>query len=936
MVLRSPHGEGRIRFRKLSDGLFLSALLILLLFTSGLGLFAAVSPSRVVRVAFPPGNGINEVNEDGSYGGTTYAWLSEIAKYTGWEYELVTGGAMELMEDMSSGGDLDIMGGMYYTPIYDDVYEYTKYAAGTSYCWLIYRKDDHSIHDFDLTTLNGKTIGVYSRAVARIDRLEKFLSFNELSCELRRYDDISDYENCLEDDSVDLMLGSDVFMDEGYNVAAKFDGQPYYFVVKNGETELRDQLDWAMSEIYAANPNFAIEIYHRYSYASDHVNSIAFSDADLAYIAQAEPIRVAVQSDRYPLHYYQTDGMESGATYDLFKLISRKTGLTFSFVFADTYQDMIDLVHDGKADIMGYFFDDENFAKANGFVLTSSYASLDNVMLRNKKSAFPAEDLTLAVIKGTAVPDDGLHNSVLYFDSSEECLRAIDSGEADYMQLPSSFASELYQKDFYANISIMEAQKRSVSLTIALPLPVNLPLYPILSKTLKSFSSEESERIRSQNLIPPDVGKATFKSLVYSHPIVSVFIFLTILFVIACGMVIIWRAKMNTQVLKFQLDKSVEMAQAKQEFLSRMSHELRTPMNAIIGLTNYMLITEELSPTVRENMKKINSSSQFLLSLVNDVLDMSKIESNKMTLRCAPFNLTAILGQMEDMFQSQMDDKGIRFELQRNVSDPFVLGDEVRLKQVLVNLLSNACKFTEPDGLVIFSMTQIGAWDGKGRYRFCVEDNGVGIGRNDLPRIFESFEQVLGTGNSKQGTGLGLPISANLVRLMGGDLQVRSEFGIGSEFFFEIELPQTKAFDDVSVGIPTGLDQESFEGIQVLLAEDNDINAEIATDFLNLKDIEVEWVRDGQAAVNEFASRPVGTYDVILMDIQMPVMDGLTATKMIRAMSRPDASRVRIIAMSANSFQQDIDLAVEAGMDGYITKPFEVEQLYAAIRKCRS
>lgn len=935
MVLRSPCGEGRIRFRKLSDGLFLS-LSFLLVFASGLGLFAAETPSKVLRVAFPPGNGINVVNGDDSYGGTTYAWLSEIAKYTGWEYEFVTGGAMELMDDMSSGGDLDIMGGMYYMPIYDDIYEYTKYAAGTSYCWLIYRKDDSSIHDFDLTTLNGKTIGVYGRAVARIDRLEKFLSFNELSCELRRYDDVNDYENCLEDDSVDLMLGSDVFMDAHYNVAAKFDGQPYYFVVKKGETELRDQLDWAMGEIYAANPNFAIEIYNKYSYASDHVNSIAFSEADLAYIAQAEPLRVAVQRDRYPLHYYQTDGTEAGVIYDLFRLISKKTGLTFSFVFADTYLDMVNLVHDGEADIMGYFFDDENFAKANGLVLTSSYASLDNVILRNKKSAFPAEDLTLAVIKGMAVPADGLHNSVLYFNSSEECLRAINSGEADYMQLPSSFASELYQKDFYANIAIMEAQKRSTVLTIALPLPVNLPLYSILSKTLKSFSSEESERIRSQNLIPPDVGKATFKSLVYSHPVISISIFLIILLVVVCGMILLWRSKMKTQVLKFQLDKSVEMAQAKQEFLSRMSHELRTPMNAIIGLTNYMLITEELSPTVRENMKKINSSSQFLLSLVNDVLDMSKIESNKMTLRCAPFNLTAILGQMEDMFQSQMDDKGIRFELQSNVSDPFVLGDEVRLKQVLVNLLSNACKFTEPDGLVIFSMTQIGAWNGKGRYRFCVEDNGIGIGQNDLPRIFESFEQVLGTGNSKQGTGLGLPISANLVRLMGGDLQVRSEFGVGSKFFFEIDLPQTKAFDDVSVGISTGLDQESFEGIQVLLVEDNDMNAEIATDFLNLKGIEVEWVRDGQAAVNEFASRPVGTYDVILMDIQMPVMDGLTATKVIRAMSRPDASRVRIIAMSANSFQQDIDLAVDAGMDGYITKPFEVEQLYAAIRKCRS
>ena len=321
--------------------------------------------THVLRVAFPESKGINEVYDDGTYGGAVYDWLEEIAKYTGWKYEFISGDSSELLDGMING-EYDLMGGMFYLPGYEEYFNYPKYVMGSNYSLLIYRKGDDSIKGFDYNTLNGKKIGVLRKATSKIERLEKFLDFNKVQCELVYYDDQEGYGNCLDNGEVDVLLGSDVYMKDEYNVAAKISGDPYYIVTAVNEPELCKQLSDAMEAIYSANPNFAEELYNKY-FPDKYINSIQYTDEEKAFLKQKKPLRVSVVKDRFPL-VYEEDGSIAGMVPDCLKLISKRTGFEFTYVYADSYQNAIDLVKDGKADLMGGFLNEDASAEANGLV----------------------------------------------------------------------------------------------------------------------------------------------------------------------------------------------------------------------------------------------------------------------------------------------------------------------------------------------------------------------------------------------------------------------------------------------------------------------------------------------------------------------------------------------------------------------------------------
>ena len=302
-----------------------------------------------------------------------------------------------------------------------------------------------------------------------------------------------------------------------------------------------------------------------------------------------------------------------------------------------------------------------------------------------------------------------------------------------------------------------------------------------------------------------------------------------------------------------------------------------------------------------------------------------------MELKLAPFDLGAVLAQLHNIFVIQVEQKHLSLEFDTHLESQIFFGDKMRLSQVLTNLLSNAYKFTAEGGRITLSIREEKREDDHARLLFSVKDTGIGIEPKDQERIFRSFEQV-GAGNNKMpGTGLGLSISRNLVQLMGGTLQVESTVGEGAAFYFSLDLPVSHVVLEEEA--PSQPEPEvSMEGLLVLLAEDNDINAEIAIELLALKKVTVERAADGQQAVTLFSEHPEGYYRLILMDLNMPIMDGLTATKKIRGMDRADASSIPILAMTANTFQEDRDQAMAAGMNGFLPKPFSVDQLYDILR----
>ena len=379
-------------------------------------------------------------------------------------------------------------------------------------------------------------------------------------------------------------------------------------------------------------------------------------------------------------------------------------------------------------------------------------------------------------------------------------------------------------------------------------------------------------------------------------------------------------------------------SRAKSDFLSRMSHEIRTPMNAIIGMTAIAMERQEKKEEIGDCLVKIDQSSQYLLSLINDILDMSKIESGKMKLAYDSGSMIRLAEEIGDLMENQMIQKNISYIRDIQVEHPWVYADLMRLKQVIINLLSNAVKFTGEGGRIRLSVCEQRkdafrqGKDAEVEIYFAVEDNGIGISPENRERIFNAFEQAEDyTAAVYGGTGLGLSISSRLVRMMGGEIELESREGQGSRFSFSLRFAASEEPEEAFSTEPEDAVYD-FSGCRILLVEDNELNTEIAKTLLEMHGFTVDTAADGREGVEKFAKAAEGAYSLILMDIRMPVMDGLEATREIRRMNRADAQSIPIIAMTANAFDEDMRKSIKSGMNGHLAKPVDVKELLSAVK----
>ena len=375
---------------------------------------------------------------------------------------------------------------------------------------------------------------------------------------------------------------------------------------------------------------------------------------------------------------------------------------------------------------------------------------------------------------------------------------------------------------------------------------------------------------------------------------------------------------------------------AKTTFLNNMSHDIRTPMNAIIGFTSLAAAHIDNTEQVQDYLAKITTSSNHLLSLINDVLDMSRIESGKMNLVIEDFDLKELIDEAAAIFQTKVEEKHQHFELAMNIEHRKVMGDYLSLQKVFHNILGNAVKYTQKEGNVAFRVEELPSLhQNYGYYRFVIEDNGYGMSEEFQKNLFEPFER---SGDprveSLEGTGLGMTIAWNLVQLMQGDIQVESELNKGSKFIITLFLPLQDEMQDSSEDDPeAGEENASFPGKRVLLVEDNELNIEIAMEILQMFELEVTLAYNGKEAVDLYRKQEEGYFDIVFMDIQMPVMDGYTAAREIRSSSRKDSDRIPIVAMTANAFSEDVQKAIHTGMNDHVAKPIDLRLLVKVLTK---
>ena len=398
----------------------------------------------------------------------------------------------------------------------------------------------------------------------------------------------------------------------------------------------------------------------------------------------------------------------------------------------------------------------------------------------------------------------------------------------------------------------------------------------------------------------------------------------------------------KNEALAEALTVAEDASRAKTAFLSNMSHEIRTPMNAIIGLDTLALHDAGLSEQTRDYLEKIGASARHLLGLINDILDMSRIESGRVILHKEEFSLGAVLEEINTMVMSQCSDKGLHYECRvlSEMGDWYV-GDATKLKEVLINILSNAIKFTEAPGSVTMTVRRTAQFEDQSTLCFRVQDTGIGMDQDFLPKIFDPFSQEDGSTKNKYGsTGLGMAITKNIVEMMNGTISVESEKGVGTAFTVFVTLKNSEHEEAAPAAAPgqetasaSGGDGQrpTLAGRRILLAEDIEINAEIMMDVLSMEEIEADHAENGRVAVEMFSASTPGSYSAILMDIRMPEMDGLEAAAAIRALDRPDAKKIPIIALTANAFDEDVQRSLQAGMNAHLSKPVEPDHLYRTL-----
>ena len=843
---------------------------------------------------------------------------------------------------------------------------YPGYEMGFDSYYIYKKAGNDSISGSDLTTLAGKRVGTLENNLMT-DFFETWMEETGSACEEVLFDDFKTRDDAFESGEIDAIIAvnNNVPSNSGMTPVVMVGESSYYLAVTKSRPDLLAELNKALSAISEGNPYFFQTLQIKY-FQNTAVNA-ALSQEEEAWVSDHSVIRVGYLENYIP--YCGTDGTGnvSGVITDILGEWEKQLGLSerlgVDYVPYLRYTDMVDALRSGEINTAFPIHDSIWDSEQQGIVQTNDLVESGIHLVYRGEYNENTTTQIIAVSSRSAFqrnyaaknyPDSAVYEA----DTLDECLEAVKDGRATCTFFSSGQAEGFLSRKAHQSLNRLTLDE-SINFCMGVKKGNNV-MYSLLSRGIFLIDkSNMTNAMYAYMNLEQDYSLSNFIqehiTLVLSVALVIIGLIVAVAIMLALSLrktrqqkdkelqmlELVTRQKEELVAAKDRLQEAVERAElaseAKTTFLFNMSHDIRTPMNAIIGYTT--LAEKESEPgVVKDYLKKIASSSQHLLALINDVLEMSRIESGKMELEPVKINLQDMLKEVRDMFQTQMDVKNIAYTVDASqVQHPYVLCDKNRLNRVLLNLLSNAYKFTPSGGTVSVSLREAdSAPEGYGSYELRVTDSGIGMSREFAETVFEAFtREKTSTVSGIQGTGLGMAITKSIVDLMGGSIDVQTAPNQGTTFLIRLCFPlqngeEIEAFQSDRTEVEHSA---NLSGTKVLLVEDNAINREIATLILEESGFVINTAENGKEAVEKIRDSGPGAFDVVLMDIQMPVMNGYEATKAIRALNDPVLRSVPIIAMTANAFAEDVKDAEEAGMNGHIAKPIDVANMIETLKK---
>ena len=890
--------------------------------------------SEVVKAAWYE-DSYHITDKNGSRSGYGYEYEQAVSAYTGWDYDYVTGNWEELLKKLQNG-EIDLMSSLSYTDERAKTMLFSDLPMGEEKYYLYADLANSDISASDISSLNGQSIAMMENSV----QATQFYDWEEKYHIKTKHVFVNSIDSAMKMFAKHEVQGvisteTSIWVNTGLSAVFTIGGSEIYYGINKNRPDLKEELDSAMRAMENDKPFYSDDLYKQYI-ATQSV--AALSSDEQEWLKQHGAIRIGyLENDPGFSAVDAQSGKLMGVVNDYVEYASNcfEQPLEFDLVGLDSQEVLIQAVRDNKIDMIFHINQNPYYAEENGVALSNTVLSIPLAAVTAQGTFDESAENTVAIAKENSkykwyVTYNYPNWNIKEYNSIKDAEQAVRNGKAN------CFIARSGQAMNYVNDKKMHSVflTKTVNTSFAVD-KGNTLLMSILNKTLKSIQT--SKLTGAVTMYEDSLKKVTFNDFVKDN-FLKVILMFSLTFILILGMFIhlLKKAKAAERKARESQIQAENANAAKSVFLFNMSHDIRTPMNALLGY-NQLMKKELTDPKLLHYQRAIENSGNLLLAIINNVLDMARIESGRVELDESYARIDQTMDEVKSVFEPQADKKGLNLIFETQVEHPYILCDITKTKQILVNLISNAVKYTPAGGTVTVAVQEFPCeQENSVKIQIEVRDTGIGMSKEFLPTLFDSFSRERNTTVGKvAGTGLGMAIVKKYVDLMGGSIDVKSELGEGT--VFTLILTQKKADENYygqKASKTDAADMEiSLRGKHILLAEDNELNAEIAIAILEETGLIIERVEDGVQCVNQIEQMSAGTYDMILMDIQMPNMDGYEATKCIRHLQDIKKAEIPIIAMTANAFQEDAEKCIAVGMNAHLAKPLDIEKMEQTICK---